>query len=187
MNEEIKLRAVLDANVLYPAPLRDFLLRLAQLELFEPIWTKQIHLEWVNNLLKKRKDIDSNRVQRTVFLMNKSFPKANIKVGKELIESIELPDKDDRHVLGAGIKSNSKFIITNNLKDFPKKYLRSFHIEAIDPDQFVVKLIKIDADKVQKAFENQLHSLKNPPLKRDDLIGILVKNGLKMSMQKLTE
>jgi hypothetical protein len=35
-----KIVAVLDANVLYPAPLRDFLLRLAQIDLFIPKWSE---------------------------------------------------------------------------------------------------------------------------------------------------
>jgi hypothetical protein len=41
-----RFAAILDANVLYPAPLRDYLLRLAELELYKPGWTKQIHEEW---------------------------------------------------------------------------------------------------------------------------------------------
>ncbi len=52
-----KLTVVLDANVLYPAPLRDFLLQLASVELYEPKWTEQIQEEWIRNLLLKRKDL----------------------------------------------------------------------------------------------------------------------------------
>jgi len=37
-----KPAAIIDANVLYPAPLRDFLLQLANLELFKPKWTIEI-------------------------------------------------------------------------------------------------------------------------------------------------
>jgi len=35
--------AIYDACVLYPAPLRDFLLRLAMTELFRARWTDHIH------------------------------------------------------------------------------------------------------------------------------------------------
>lgn len=45
---------VLDACVLYPAHLRDFLLHLAQQKLYEPKWTDQINDEWVRNVLKKK-------------------------------------------------------------------------------------------------------------------------------------
>lgn len=35
------LIAVLDANVLYPAPLRDYLLNLAAVGLYMPAWTEE--------------------------------------------------------------------------------------------------------------------------------------------------
>jgi len=54
MSEVKRIIAVLDANVLYPAPIRDFLLRLAEADLFIPKWSDEIHNEWVRNLLKNR-------------------------------------------------------------------------------------------------------------------------------------
>lgn len=44
--------AVYDANVLYPAPLRDLLIRLAQTGLVRARWTEAIHDEWVRNVLE---------------------------------------------------------------------------------------------------------------------------------------
>ena len=52
MREVKKIIAVLDANVLYPAPLRDFLLRMAEADLFSPKWSDEIQDEWIRNLLK---------------------------------------------------------------------------------------------------------------------------------------
>lgn len=49
-----KFVAVLDANVLYSAPLRDFLLRLAEAGLYKPKWTNEIQEEWIRNLLVKK-------------------------------------------------------------------------------------------------------------------------------------
>ena len=40
MIHSARFTAILDANVLYPAPLRDYLLHLANLELYKPKWTK---------------------------------------------------------------------------------------------------------------------------------------------------
>ena len=39
--------ALYDACVLYPAPLRDLLLRLALTDLFRARWTERIHEEWM--------------------------------------------------------------------------------------------------------------------------------------------
>ena len=43
---------IYDANVLYPAPLRDFLMRLALTDLFRARWTEEIHDEWIRNLIR---------------------------------------------------------------------------------------------------------------------------------------
>ena len=51
------LTALLDANVLYPASLRDFLLRLADQYLYFPLWSATIHQEWIASLLADRPDL----------------------------------------------------------------------------------------------------------------------------------
>jgi hypothetical protein len=62
--------ALYDACVLYPAPLRDLLLHLAQTDLFRARWTKDIHAEWIENLLQA--GFDRKRLERTRDLMDKS-------------------------------------------------------------------------------------------------------------------
>ena len=49
--------ALYDACVLYPAPLRDLLMRLALTDLFRARWTDQIHDEWIRNLLANRPEL----------------------------------------------------------------------------------------------------------------------------------
>lgn len=38
---------LLDANVLYPAPMRDLLLQLYVTDLFKARWSVDIHREWI--------------------------------------------------------------------------------------------------------------------------------------------
>jgi hypothetical protein len=52
-----RFTALLDVNVLYPAPLRDYLLHLANLDLYKPKWTIEIQEEWIRKLLSNRKDL----------------------------------------------------------------------------------------------------------------------------------
>ena len=61
---------MLDACVLYPAPLRDFLMHLALLDLFRARWTEEIHTEWIRNVLRQRPDLKQEQLQRTRELMN---------------------------------------------------------------------------------------------------------------------
>src|SRR5260370_11105018 len=49
---EQPVTAVYDANILYPAPLRDLFIRLAQADLVRAKWTEAIHEEWIRNVLK---------------------------------------------------------------------------------------------------------------------------------------
>lgn len=136
--------ALLDANVLYPAPLRDFLLHLASLVGYEPLWTEAIQDEWLRNLLKSRPDINRANLEATQRAMNTAFPGSNITDYESLIESLSLPDPDDRHVLAAAIKGKAHLIITANLKDFPPGALIPYSINAEHPDVFISGCIDRD-------------------------------------------
>lgn len=169
---------VLDACVLYPAPIRDLLLNLADLEIYSPKWTEIIQDEWIRNLLKNRPDLTRSKLAKTLEAMNTAFPDAAVHSFEELIEFLELPDENDRHVLAAGITCKADPIITFNTKDFPKKYLRQHDVEVYTPDGFVNLLERLNPTIVKQAFENQLKSLKNPPMSKEALIESLMKSGL---------
>jgi hypothetical protein len=49
--------AFYDANVLYPAELRNFLMPLAMTGLFRAKWSAEVHEEWIGNLLINRPDL----------------------------------------------------------------------------------------------------------------------------------
>lgn len=48
--------ALLDACVLYPYTLRDFLMHLGILGLYQPRWSDRIQQEWMLNLLENKKN-----------------------------------------------------------------------------------------------------------------------------------
>ena len=48
------LVAFYDANVLYPAPLRDLLVRLGVHRIVRAHWSELVHEEWIRSLLSKR-------------------------------------------------------------------------------------------------------------------------------------
>lgn len=62
--------ALLDANVLYPAPLRDLLLQLAVTDLFRARWTADIHREWIEALLAEQPHRSRDALERTRALMD---------------------------------------------------------------------------------------------------------------------
>ena len=173
------LKAVLDACVLYPAPVRDLLLSVANEGLFKPKWTHEIHSEWTRNLLANRNDINQQQLSSTTNAMNKAFPDANIQNYESLIQSITLPDLNDRHVVAAAIRSRSDLILTFNLKHFPVSLYYEYGLEVQHPDFFLSDLFDLNPDTVHIAFIKQVKRLKRPPMTNAQVLNTLEKCGLK--------
>ncbi len=95
--------------------------------------------------------------------MEQTFPDAEVNGFSKLIDSLELPDKNDRHVLAAAIRGKADVIVIFNLDDFPVSTLQKFDIEPIHPDDFIVNLIDIDPEKSKLAFQKLVKRLKNQP------------------------
>ena len=105
--------------------------------------------------------------------MDNAFEEANVKGYKSLISQLDLPDKDDRHVLAAAIKSGSGVLLTFNKKDFPAKKVKPYSIEIKNPDEFIVSLLKSNAPKVLEAFSKLVNALKKPPQTQDQVLTTL--------------
>lgn len=115
-------------------------MHLAVSGLFHAKWTERIHDEWIENLLRNRSDLSRERLQRTRRLMDSKAKEPLITGYEELIPTLNLPDKNDRHVLAAAIHGNVSIIVTQNLSDFPKSALLPYEIEALSVDNFVMRL-----------------------------------------------
>jgi predicted nucleic acid-binding protein len=175
-----KLTVVLDACVLYPAPVRDILLSLAAEGLFKPKWTNHIQDEWLRNLLIKRTDLFEKDLKATIQAMNNAFPDANVENFETLIPNLNLPDKDDRHVLACAIRCNAAIITTFNLKDFPNSELNLYDIEVQNPDELICNLFDLDEGIACKAFDKMVNRLKNPPITKKQAVMALRKCSLKI-------
>lgn len=174
-----------DACVLYPAPLRDFLMWLAQSDLFAAKWTDDIHDEWIRNLLKTRPEL-KDRLQRTREQMNKTVPDCFVLGYKNLIPSLSLPDHDDRHVLAAAIRCSAQIIVTFNLKDFPQKILDQYGIEALHPDVFIEHQLGLNTAAVINAAKQHRTLLKNPPKTSEEYLNTLSAQGLSVTVNRLS-
>lgn len=179
--------AVYDANVLYPAPLRDLLIRIAQAGLVRARWTEAIHDEWMRSVLKNNPAITPDRLARTKTLMNEAVRDCLLSGYEDLIESLNLPDPDDRHVLAAAICAEAEIIITFNLKDFPAKTLQSYNVEAIHPDDFLVSLCDAAPVPFCAAVKRQREALRNPPKTAAELLATLAAQDLPLTVARLQQ
>lgn len=179
--------AVFDACVLYPAPLRDFLMWLGLSGRFRARWTAQIHEEWKRNLLRNRADLTRAQLDRTSALMDAAIPDALVSDHEALIAGLKLPDDNDRHVLAAAIACNARVIVTFNERDFPSSALGTFGIEAQHPDLFVKNLFELDPATVIKAAQRQRAQLNNPSVDIDHYIDVLLRQGLVKTAMALND
>ena len=167
-----------DASVLYAAPIRDLLLELALSGLFRAKWTERINDEWIRHLLRNRPDLTAPQLARTRALMQAHVRDCLVEDYEALIETLTLPDPDDRHVLAAAIKGHAEVIVTFNLTDFPAVTLVQYGIEASHPDAFLGALVDMDQAEVGAAARRVRARLRQPPLDVAAYLAALEHSGL---------
>lgn len=178
---------VYDACVLYPAPLRDFLMWLGLSGRFRARWSPAIHEEWKRNLLINRPELTRAQLDRTSALMDTAIPDGSVTGYQPLIAGLTLPDPDDRHVLAAAIRCGAGVIVTFNERDFPGAALAPYGVEAQHPDMFVDNLLDLDAAAVVSAAQRQRAQLRNPPIDVDHYLQILRRQGLVQTTRVLAD
>lgn len=176
MIHSVKFKCVLDTNVIYPLWTRDLLLWFANYDLYTPQWSRNICSEWIDVMI--RKGIDEDEAIKRSNIINEAFPDALVENYSSLIEHLDLPDIDDRHVLAAAIKTNANLIITNNLKDFPEDYLAAYSLKAKSPDDFLTDIIDLNPQIALEAFKRLVMNKKKPPYNEFEVLDIFRNNGL---------
>ncbi len=176
MIHSVKFKAVLDTNVMYPIIIRDLLFWFAHYDLYTPKWSENIFAEWKTVML--RKGIPEEEADKRLHRADLAFPDALVQNYNGLVAQLELPDEDDRHVVAAAIKANANVIVTNNLRDFPEKYLDSFGLKAKSADDFLTDIIDLNSDIALKAFREMVLNRKNPKMDVYEVLDSLRKVGL---------
>lgn len=168
---------LIDANVLYPFRVRDVLLRFSEAGLFRARWSTQILEEWVGHLLQAKPHL-ADSIKSQVMAIKRTFPEALVTGYEPLIERLQLPDEDDRHVLAAAIQCGAQHIITENLKDFPAEALEQFDISAISADSFLVSTFELYPREAMAALRLMREEYKNPAMTKSEFLLDLIGQGL---------
>lgn len=162
--------ALLDANVLYPAYLRDLLLRLAQAGVYQPRWSAKILDEVARNVKKGRDAAGRQKVDRMISLMQQHFEDAEV-TGYEGLLPAMTNDPKDRHVLAAAITGGADVIVTYNLGHFPPHSREPYNIDAQGPDEFLLhQWEQVDPERFVAILERWTAQLQRHP---DTLEGVL--------------
>jgi predicted nucleic acid-binding protein len=179
--------ALLDANVLYPSLLRDLLIRVAIEGGLRARWSEQILDETFRSLAANRPDLPAERLDRTRLLMNSAVSDARVHDYEHLIETLQLPDPDDRHVLAAAIHGGAQIIVTNNLADFPARQLEPLGIVAEHPDDVLARCFDHDPGMVWKVVGMVARAARLPVLDEHGVIDRMRATGLPATAARLAE
>jgi predicted nucleic acid-binding protein len=162
------VRAVLDANVLFPFTLRDTLLRAAAEGCFQVCWSEQVLDEATRNLVETGA-MTIKKAARLRAVMEQAFPEAMVSGHERLIGSMR-NDEKDRHVAAAAVKARAEVIVTANVRDF--RHLPP-GIEAMRPDEFLVGLFEASPEAIVRVLQEQAADLRRPPMNVEDVLGRL--------------
>ena len=157
--------AVIDANVLFSATIRDLLIRCHMAGILRIHWTTRILDETFIAIEKERPGLDPQRLQRTRRLMNEAARGADITalVDSELeIDETTAPDINDLHVVRAAAAIDAD-IVTWNLQDFPTLLLEPFGIVAMSPDEYLRGVVSVHREVIRQIIERQASELRTPP------------------------
>jgi hypothetical protein len=177
--------AFLDASVIYPASLRDLLMRLTLAGLYQARWSNHVHAEWIRAVSRDRPDIPPEKLHRVREAMDRHAEDALVTGYESLISSLTLPDPDDRHVLAAAIVARADVIVTRNLKDFPAETLDRYDIEAQHPDEFLHHMMDLAPVAFVDAVRLQQANMANPPVSMNDLLALFERIGLAETVAEL--
>ena len=168
---------ILDACVLYPRLLRDVLLSLATADLYTARWSAEIEREWIAARLKVKPE-HAEGVAHSVEQMRNAIPDCLVVDYEPLVNTLQLPDAKDRHVLAAAIRGNADAIVTFNTKDFPVAVLDTFDIELQTPDQFVLNQLMLHPPRALSAIKRMRTRWERPEMSAADMVDLFEKRQL---------
>ncbi|MBU2958503.1 PIN domain-containing protein [Paracoccus sp. 1_MG-2023] len=147
------MRAVLDANVLFPTILREILTDLGEGGLYRPMWSDRILGEWHRAAIRLG-PVAAEVAGAEIAMLCLRFPQAVQPDDGDAAIDLDFPDPADRHVVEAALAGDAALIVTANLRDFPRPLMERLGLRAIHPDAFLLDLHATDPAAVRSAVES---------------------------------
>jgi len=119
--------------------------------------------------------------------MQGRFPDACVEGYEKLIDTIDLPDPDDRHVVAAAIRGGADMIVTANSKDFRGPTLARFGLHQQTPDVFLVDLFDLYRIEMLDILAEQSAALTLSPRRNIDVLESLKRAGVPRFVTEVRE
>lgn len=134
-------RVLPDTNVCYPISVLDLILRGDEAALFTVVWTNDLLNElaetWAGNGVRSVESAGRICDQIRATFADQEIPRSAY---QSLIDQMPGKDPDDHAHAAAAASRAPVTILTNNIRDFPRKQLAELGVTVIRPDDFFVDL-----------------------------------------------
>jgi len=176
---------VLDACVLVPVTAADTLLRLAEREMYRPVWSERILGEAKRAVTQLHPELSAIQIEHRFGCMTEAFEDASVSGWESLEGSIVLPDDNDRHVVACALVAGADAIVTNNIRDFPVKALAPLGIELVRLDDFLLGIFDLVPEEFAALIREQASDAMHPPLSATEVLDNLAAAGAPETVAEL--
>lgn len=133
--------------------------------------------EWTQNLLKRKPCLEDS-IKSQLDTIRGIFDECFVTGHMPLIAGLDMPDKDDRHVLAAAIRCSAQVIVTENKRDFPPDLLAEYDIEVLGADEMLVNTYELFPVEAARALGKVRERYKNPSMNVSEFLLDLTRAGL---------
>jgi len=173
-----RFAALPDACVLVPTALADTLLRIAERDLYRPLWSDRILEEARSAIIKVHPGIEPEPINNRFVAMGNAFEDALVTGWEPLEATVVLPDVDDRHVVAAAMRGRADAIVTANVRHFPAEILEPIGIEVLHTNDFLLDQLDLAPRVVLEVLREQAAHTRRPALAPIDLVARLSRAGV---------
>lgn len=175
---------LLDADVLYPIRVCDFILTAASLRMIaRPVVSDMILEEAARNVKADRPDTDfAVRIDRRFVAVRSAVDGHDVPIPQRYVDSSIINPKD-QHVLAAALHHGAQFVVSNDtrLRREINKWLslNGRHrrlTAAISADELASRLIEEAPNDVEAVVRSMASRFRNPPRSYAEVLASLVKS-----------
>ncbi len=138
----------IDACVLAGAMRRHLVLAFAEAGRLQPRWSPKVLFETGHahaKIVEAKPGRDgAGEAARLVVALEQAWPEASVPEDHGVTIAERLPDEGDRHVIESAVACGASLILTDNIKDFPRKVLKAYGLYARTPAEYFASRIGAD-------------------------------------------
>jgi hypothetical protein len=155
----------IDACVLASAMRRHLILAFAEDGLLYPRWSQKVLFETGHahaRIVGDKGRDGAGEAARLITALEAAYPEATVPEAEAEAITIDgpLPDPDDAHVIKAAAACGARFILTENMKDFPRNTLKPLGLYARPTADYFGSLWRSDEARIRGVFETTADRLK---------------------------